>query len=86
VILCTGHQEVDIDGLAEFSFAIYTTPDDVPVARKHAVGPASRVGPHARLPFTGSDYADGIADMPANAVSMFQTAALAASLPGTTDN
>jgi hypothetical protein len=90
VILCTGNREVEIDGLAERSFSIYSTPDDVQVARQHRLRPVFRVGPHAQLPFTGDDYANGIADIPANAVSVFRTAtktaALAASLPGTAGN
>jgi hypothetical protein len=90
VILCTGNREAEIDGLAEPSFATYTTDDDIAVARRHVTRPAFRVGPHARLPFTGYEVSNGIADIPANAVSMFRTAtktaALAATLPGTTDN
>jgi len=90
VILCTGNREVGIDGLAERSFSNYTTGDDIPVAGKHVFRPAYRVGPHAQLPFTGFDYVNGIAEIPANAVSMFRTAtktaALAASLPGITEN
>jgi hypothetical protein len=61
----------------------------MPVARKHVGWPVYRVGPHARLSFTDVEYTTGIADTPANAVSMFRTgpktAALAASLPGTDD-
>jgi hypothetical protein len=90
VILCTGNREVEIDGLAERSFATYTTPDGTAVARKHVDRSAYRVGPHARLPFTGSEFSNGIADIPANVVSLFRTApktaALAASLPGTAEN
>jgi hypothetical protein len=87
VILCTDNREVEIDGLAARSFSLYTTPDDNPVARKHVTKPVFRIGPHAQLSFTGSDYANGIADIGANAVSIFRTAtktaALAATLPGT---
>jgi hypothetical protein len=90
VILCTGNREVEIDGLAERSFATYTTPDGIAVARKHVDRSAFRVGPHARLVFTGYEFSNGIADIPANVVSLFRTApktaALAASLPGTAEN
>jgi hypothetical protein len=55
------------------------------VARKHYDLPVYRVGPHARLPFTARERADGVADIAANTVSMFRTAtktaALAATLP-----
>ena len=58
------------------------------VARKHYNLPAFRVGPHARLPFTRQEREDGIADIPANGVSMFRTAsktaALAVTLPAPT--
>jgi hypothetical protein len=90
VILCTGNREVEIDGLAERSFSPYTTADDVAVAQRHRSRPVFRVGPHARLPFTGDDYADRITDIPANEVSLFRTApktaALAASLPGISES
>jgi hypothetical protein len=89
VILCTGSREADIDGLAESEFSLYSTPDGVPVARKHLSMPAYRIGPHAQLPFTDREFADGIADIPANKVSMFRTAAktaaLAATLPETAE-
>jgi hypothetical protein len=90
VILCTGNREVEIDGLDELSFDTYTAPDGIAVARKHSDRPVFRVGPHARLPFTGYDYANGIADIAANEFSLFRTApkttALAASLPDITQN
>jgi len=85
VVLCTGNRETDIDGLAFGSFDEYLTPDGSVVARQHYNLPAFRVGPHARLLFTGRERADGIADIAANAVSIFRTAsktaALAATLP-----
>lgn len=90
VILCTGNREVEIDGLAEGSFDPYTTPDGIEVARRHVDRSAFRVGPHARLRFTGYEFDNGIADVPANVVSLFRTApktaALAALLPGTGGN
>lgn len=88
VVLCTGNQETQIDGLAFSSFDYYSTPDGDPVARKHYNLPAFQIGPHARLPFTQRERESGIADIGANAVSMFRTATktavLAATLPEVT--
>jgi hypothetical protein len=90
VVLCTGNSESRINGLDASDFSPYRTPDDIPVATSHFSMPAYRVGPHAQLPFTDREYADGIADVPANKVSMFRTAAktaaLAATLPQTTED
>ncbi|MEH1166422.1 hypothetical protein V6V47_13640 [Micromonospora sp. CPCC 205539] len=90
VVVCTGNQETDIDRLDLGDFYEYTTADGIVVAREHYELPAFRVGPHARLPFTARERADGIADIAANAVSMFRTApktaALAATLPNLTPN
>jgi hypothetical protein len=89
VILCTGNRESEISGLDASDFSPYRTPDGVPVAQNHFSMPAYRIGPHAQLPFTDREYADGIADIPANKVSMFRTAAktaaLAATLPQTAE-
>jgi len=88
VVLCTGNEETAIDGLNFGSFDEYATADANVVARAHYNLPAFRVGPHARLPFTAQEREDGIADIAANAVSMFRTAsktaALAATLPAVT--
>jgi hypothetical protein len=88
VVLGTGSLETTIPGLDYGAFAEYTTPDANVVARKHYDQPAFRIGPHARLPFTGQEIADGIADIPQNIVAMFRTAtktaALAATLPAAT--
>src|SRR2546430_1094888 len=88
VVLCTGNRETDIGGLDFGSFDEYAIPDAKVVARQHYNLPAFRVGPHARLPFTAQEREDGIADIAANAVSMFRTAtktsALAATLPAVT--
>ncbi|MFD0575191.1 Rossmann-fold NAD(P)-binding domain-containing protein [Dactylosporangium darangshiense] len=85
VVMCTGNREADIDGLNFGSVEEYTTADGYVVAREHDDLPAFRVGPHARLPFTAQERADGVADIAANAVSIFRTtlktAALAATLP-----
>ncbi|MDG4795409.1 hypothetical protein [Micromonospora sp. WMMD1082] len=85
VIVCTGNRETPIDGLELASFDDYRTPDGNAIARTHDTLPAFRVGPHARLPFTATERADGVADIAPNAVSMFRTApktaALAATLP-----
>ncbi|WP_432830848.1 hypothetical protein [Dactylosporangium sp. CA-092794] len=90
VVVCTGNQETDIDGLGLGACYDYRTPDETIVAREHTDLPAFRVGPHARLPFTRQEQADGIADIPQNAVAMFRTApktaALAATLPALTDD
>ena len=87
VVLCTGNQETDIDGLDFDSFGEYEIGGD-PVARQHYNLPALRIGPHARLPFTTRERQDGTAVIAANAVSMFRTAsktaALAATLPALT--
>jgi hypothetical protein len=74
VVVCTGNQESAIDGLDFDSFDQYTIPDANVVAQQHYNLPAFRVGPHARLPFTPQEREDGVADIPANAVSMFRTA------------
>ncbi len=88
VVLCTGNRETTIAGLDPGAFDTYATPDTNVVARKHYTLPAFRVGPHARLSFTPREQADGVADIPANAVSIFRTAnktaALAATLPAIT--
>jgi hypothetical protein len=88
VVVCTGNQETNIDGLNLGYFDEYPIAGGTVVARQHDNLPAFRVGPHARLPFTAQERADGIADIPANAVSMFRTAtktaALAATLPPVT--
>jgi hypothetical protein len=90
VVVCTGNQESAIDGLDFDSFDHYTIPDANVVAQQHYNLPAFRVGPHARLPFTPQEREDGVADIPANAVSMFRTAnktaALAATLPAVTQD
>lgn len=83
VVLCTGSGETAIDGLDFESFDDYAIPDANPVAREHYNLPAFRVGPHARLPFTRQERADGVADIPANAVSMFRTANKTAALAAT---
>jgi hypothetical protein len=90
VVVCTGNSEATISGLASGDFSEYAAPDGNVVARRHFYVPAWQVGPHARLPFTPRERADGIADIAANAVSMFRTAtktaALAAALePSTRD-
>jgi hypothetical protein len=89
VVLCTGNRETDLDGLDLGAFAEYKIAGGGdPVARQHYNLPAFRVGPHARLPFTTRERQDGVADIGANAVSMFRTAsktaALAATLPALT--
>lgn len=83
VVLCTGNRETDIDGLDFGSFDEYQLADGTVVARQHFNLPAFRVGPHARLPFTSREREDGIADITANAVSMFRTATKTAALAAT---
>lgn len=83
VVLCTGNRETDIDGLDFGSFDEYAIPDGNVVARVHYNLPAFRVGPHARLPFTAQEREDGVADIAANAVSMFRTANKTAALAAT---
>src|SRR5256885_5398937 len=88
IVVCTGNRETDINGLDVGAFDEYEIPGGTVVARQHYNLPAFRVGPHARLPFTGQEREDGIADIPANGVSMFRTAsksaALAVTLPAPT--
>lgn len=88
VVLCTGNRETTINGLEFGSFDEYAIADGNVVARRRYDLPAFRVGPHARLPFTGREREDGIAGIPENAVAMFRTAnktaALAATLPALT--
>jgi hypothetical protein len=90
IVVCTGNRETDINGLDFGAFDEYQIPVGTIVARQHFNLAALRVGPHARLPFTTREREDGIADIPANAVSMFRTAsktaALAATLPAVTRN
>jgi hypothetical protein len=83
VVVCTGNRETDIDGLDLGSFDTYTIPDSNVVARAHYNLPAFRIGPHARLPFTAQERQDGVADISANAVSMFRTATKTAALAAT---
>ncbi len=83
VVLCTGNRETAIDGLNFESFDEYAIADANVVAREHYNLPAFRVGPHARLPFTQQEREDGVADIPANAVSMFRTANKTAALAAT---
>jgi len=88
IVVCTGNRETDINGLDVGAFDEYEIPGGTVVARQHYNLAAFRVGPHARLPFTGQEREDGIADIPANGVSMFRTAsktaALAVTLPAPT--
>ncbi len=80
VVLCTGNQETTIDGLDLGSFDEYAIADANVVAREHYNLPAF---PHARLPFTAQEREDGVADITANAVSMFRTATKTAALAAT---
>jgi hypothetical protein len=83
VVLCTGNREEPIDGLDLGSFDEYEVADDTVVAREHYNLPAYRVGPHARLPITALEREAGVADIPANAVSMFRTGSKTAALAAT---
>ncbi|MPZ26493.1 MAG: hypothetical protein GEV12_08550 [Micromonosporaceae bacterium] len=83
VVLCTGSRDTAIEGLDLASFDEYTIPNANVVAREHYNLPAFRVGPHARLPFTRQEREDGVADISANAVSMFRTAYKTAALAAT---
>ena len=83
VIACTGNRETPIDGLNVSDFYEYTAADADAVAREHYDLPAFRVGPHASLPFTVREQEDGIADIRANAVSMWRTATKTATLAAT---
>lgn len=83
-VLCTGNQERNLDGLEFAAFDEYRQPGGTAVvARKHYGLPAFRLGPHARLPFTAQEREDGVADIAANAVSMFRTATKTAALAAT---
>jgi hypothetical protein len=82
VAVCTGNRESSISGLASEEFDDYQVGGRA-VAREHFDLPAFRVGPHARLPFTLQERADGVADIPANAVAMFRTAGRTAALAAT---
>jgi hypothetical protein len=83
VVVCTGNRETDIDGLDFGSFYEDAIAGSNVVAREHYNLPAFRVGPHARLPFTAQERADGVADIPENAASMFRTANKTAALAAT---
>lgn len=87
-ITCTGSDEQGIDGL-DLGTLYYPTdgPAINAIARQsRQFENAFRVGPHARIPFSDDEITSGIADIPANQVSMFRTgpktATLAATLPG----
>jgi hypothetical protein len=84
-ITATGSTESTIDGLARSTLYRLADSDEV-VARTDAnFDNVYRVGPHADLPFNGTELGSGIAEIDANKVSMFRTgpktAALAATLP-----
>src|SRR5207248_10291954 len=85
VVVCTGNQETTIAGLELSDFDEDQILGGTAIARRHYSVNAFRVGPHAQLPFTPRERQQGIADIEANAVSMFRTAsktaALAATLP-----
>jgi hypothetical protein len=83
VVVCTGNTETPIIGLNFDDFSEYAAPDGNVVARRNFYMPVWQVGPHARLPFTSREQADGIADIAANAVSMFRTATKTAALAAT---
>jgi hypothetical protein len=83
VVVCTGNRETDIDGLDVGDFDAYTIGDRNVVARLHYNLPAFRIGPHARLPYTAQERADGVADIAANAVSIWRTASKTAALAAT---
>ncbi|WP_328463616.1 hypothetical protein OHA21_38405 [Actinoplanes sp. NBC_00393] len=91
VVLCTGAKEPRIQGLGDINSCDFQTVTGAgAVARKYVDRPVFRVGPHARLPFTSLERAEGIAEQPGNAVAMFRlgsrTAALAATLPPAADS
>lgn len=83
-VMCTGNAEKETVGLFEFNVSNYMV-GDTAVAKKDFDYDIYRVGPHARLAFSRTEQDNGVADIPANAVSMFRlgakTAALAATLP-----
>lgn len=84
-VMCIGNRENTIDGAFRADFVTFVAPGaDDPVALMHYDYPIFRVGPHARLPFTGRERLDTLGGIANNMVSMFRTgpmtAALAASL------
>jgi len=83
VVVCTGNRETDIDGLSIGAFDEYPIGDRNVVASRHFDLPAFRVGPHAQLPYTAQERADGVADIAANAVSIWRTASKTAALAAT---
>ncbi|ROO60340.1 hypothetical protein EDC02_2201 [Micromonospora sp. Llam0] len=83
VVLCTGNKETPIEGLGFDAFDEFEIPDANVVATTHYNLPAFRIGPHAKLPFTRREQEDGVADITANAVSMFRTAPMTAALAAT---
>jgi hypothetical protein len=83
VVVCTGNRETDIDGLDVGDFDESTIGDRNVVARLHYNLPAFRIGPHARLRYTARERADGVADIAANAVSIWRTASKTAALAAT---
>ncbi|GAA3913906.1 hypothetical protein Aau02nite_63260 [Amorphoplanes auranticolor] len=83
VVVCTGNQETPIPGITADSFEDYAIGGADAVASRDYTLPVFRVGPHARLPFTRQEREDGIANIAANAVSMFRTAGKTAALAAT---
>lgn len=84
IVMATGSAEKRLPGLSPASYSSYEVGGRF-VAKKSFDYNVFRVGPHADLQFDAAERASGVADIAANAVSMFRTgsktAALAASLP-----
>lgn len=87
VVMAAGNTEREIAGLARDEFTAFTPlgAPGVVATRSFQSNNILRVGPHAYLPFTQQERETGVADIAANAVSMFRTgtktATLAAVLP-----
>lgn len=86
IVMATGGGEQLLPGLNRRDTEDYYVGGRVVARRGYNINEnLFRVGPHARLPFDEQEKDSGVADIPANAVSMFRTgtktAALAADLP-----
>lgn len=83
VVVCTGNRETTISGLDPAACVEYVGVGGTALARRYTDVNAFRVGPHAALPFTDGEYADGLADIAGSAVALFRTAPKTAALAAT---
>ncbi len=86
-IMCTGNRRKPLTGVRDSEFGLYRAPgSDSPIAEYCYDRPIFRIGPAAGVGFSSTDLLNGITGIENNAVSMFRTgrmtATLATMLPG----